>query len=160
MGMAESKAPISLPRCPICQSQAILLEITDKNGIAIEWAITCETDGHIIQIYKSIKAEAMEAWKKAFGKSEPKPKTEEEIFKALKFFQAIHGYALHPTLGKTKMSLRSWSKLIAEIGRCPCDSKRLSCPCSQVVDEVNSQGHCHCRLFWDDRCEEYKNWGK
>lgn len=31
---------------------------------------------------------------------------------------------------------------------CPCDVKRLSCPCEQAVEEVAEKGYCLCRLFW------------
>lgn len=33
---------------------------------------------------------------------------------------------------------------------CPCDPKRKSCPCSEVVEEVKIKGKCRCHLFWRD----------
>lgn len=33
---------------------------------------------------------------------------------------------------------------------CPCDPKRLSCPCSESIQEVENNGWCKCRLFWRD----------
>jgi ferredoxin-thioredoxin reductase catalytic subunit len=33
---------------------------------------------------------------------------------------------------------------------CPCDPKRLSCPCPESIHEVEKNGWCKCRLFWRD----------
>ncbi len=39
---------------------------------------------------------------------------------------------------------------------CPCKQKNqppvigvdVACPCQQLKDEIQKQGHCHCRLFF------------
>lgn len=43
-----------------------------------------------------------------------------------------------------------------QFGRCPCDPKRLECPCSNAIEDVQQKGHCLCNLFWKD-LDTYKN---
>ena len=33
---------------------------------------------------------------------------------------------------------------------CPCDPKRLNCPCPESIKEVKEKGWCKCRLYWRD----------
>lgn len=30
---------------------------------------------------------------------------------------------------------------------CPCKVDRVECPCKEVLNEINSNGFCECRLF-------------
>lgn len=64
----EKKAPVSLPRCPICKSQAILLETISNGDKVATVEIMCEGEDHCIQIIMDTEAEAIETWKKAFTK--------------------------------------------------------------------------------------------
>ena len=32
-------------------------------------------------------------------------------------------------------------------GKCPCDTSRGYCPCSEHEKEIKEMGHCHCNLF-------------
>ena len=33
---------------------------------------------------------------------------------------------------------------------CPCAPDRLSCPCTEAVQEITELGKCKCQLFWRD----------
>ena len=35
-------------------------------------------------------------------------------------------------------------------GHCPCDKKRLDCPCQESLEEIKTAGKCKCQLFWRD----------
>ena len=33
---------------------------------------------------------------------------------------------------------------------CPCDKRRLHCPCPESIADIEKRGHCLCKLFWRD----------
>lgn len=35
-------------------------------------------------------------------------------------------------------------------GNCPCRVDDFACPCEYHLEEIESQGHCHCNLFVKD----------
>ncbi len=55
-----------------------------------------------------------------------------------------HGFVITPN-GYTYF-VDSWCQLHC----CPCAPSRKSCPCPEAEEEVKTQGHCTCRLFWRD----------
>ena len=57
-------------------------------------------------------------------------------------FAQEHKFVIHP--GGFEYFLRNY----LEVGCCPCDTKRKSCPCDEAVEEVTTNGHCLCHLFW------------
>ncbi len=57
-------------------------------------------------------------------------------------FAHEHKFVIHPK------GFDYYLKSFLEAGRCPCDPKRMNCPCDEAVAEVTVNGHCLCRLFW------------
>ncbi len=39
---------------------------------------------------------------------------------------------------------------IMDCGSCPCRPERRSCPCPESHDEIKTDGHCTCGLFYKD----------
>ncbi len=60
-------------------------------------------------------------------------------------FADEHKLVINPAAGYTY-----YVKNYHESGRCPCDSKRLECPCPEAISDVEKNGCCKCRLFWRD----------
>jgi len=76
--------------------------------------------------------------------SKPKVTTKIRIAKEREYcaFAQEHKFVIHPK------GYDYYLKSFIEVGRCPCDPKRKSCPCDEAVEEVKTNGHCLCRLFW------------
>lgn len=60
----------------------------------------------------------------------------------LKEFARKNNLAIHP-----KRSFDKWGWLVTQLGRCPCDTKRLHCPCKEVLVEIVERGYCLCKFF-------------
>lgn len=60
-------------------------------------------------------------------------------------FARDHGLVIHPGKGYDY-----YVEGFLQFKRCPCDPKRLSCPCDEAIEDVKREGHCLCRLFWRD----------
>lgn len=56
-----------------------------------------------------------------------------------------HSLVIHPARGYDY-----YVEAVGRHGHCPCDARRLDCPCPQAAGEANEQGHCLCRLFFRD----------
>ena len=77
-----------------------------------------------------------------FLKSAKKQKySKKTVYRILAYARAS-GCIIHP------MGLGYYAQNYDMFGCCPCDSKRLMCPCQEAAQELHEQGHCLCRLFW------------
>lgn len=68
-----------------------------------------------------------------------------ELLETVRRFAEEHGLIVNPRTGP-----EYYVRHVVQHGRCPCDKTRLECPCPQALDDVESTGHCLCRLFWKD----------
>lgn len=59
-------------------------------------------------------------------------------------FARDHNFILHP------LGLTYYAESYMEFSCCVCDPTRKECPCTESIDEVNTVGHCKCRLYWRD----------
>lgn len=60
-------------------------------------------------------------------------------------FARDHNLIIHPGIGYDY-----YINGYFMFNHCPCDDKRLDCPCPESIDEVKEKGWCKCRLFWRD----------
>lgn len=77
----------------------------------------------------------------ARGSAVKKKVTREQVIKVIKF--ARDNKCLITPVGMS-YSLEGFAMFQA----CPCDTKRLTCPCEQSLEEIKRDGHCLCRLFF------------
>ena len=54
-----------------------------------------------------------------------------------------HKFLINPSKG-----YEIYVKNSIDLGRCPCDARRIYCPCPESLTEVPEKGYCLCRLFW------------
>lgn len=59
-------------------------------------------------------------------------------------FAKFHNFIITP------VGFQYYVDAFAEFNTCPCDRSRKDCPCSEAVQEVETQGKCLCQLFWKD----------
>jgi len=60
-------------------------------------------------------------------------------------FAQEHGFTINPAVGYDY-----YVDGYFMFNHCPCDPTRKECPCSQAREEVETNGHCLCHLFWKD----------
>lgn len=80
----------------------------------------------------------------------PDPKATQAMRRELCDFAQTHNLVIHPGKGYD-YSIESYFMF----NRCPCDPARKNCPCPESISEVETTGHCLCRLFWKSN-EEFK----
>ncbi len=88
----------------------------------------------------------------------------EEIRTWAEQYATEHGWVVNPDPKQLSAVLRGLARNRNRFGEayCPCrlrsgekeKDKVLICPCSFHQDEVTGQGHCHCRLFFQNEGEE------
>lgn len=86
---------------------------------------------------------------------------EDEIFAWAKEYAEEHGWSLNYIDKQLKAVIRGLARNYSRHGEryCPCrirsgdpDSDReIICPCIYHDEEIATQGHCHCNLFFDDK---------
>jgi ferredoxin-thioredoxin reductase catalytic subunit len=67
-------------------------------------------------------------------------------------FAERHKLLIHP--GR---DIKEWAELVIKEGSCPCVSSRKSCPCEQVLQDIEEEDCCRCRLFINDAYLELYN---
>lgn len=93
------------------------------------------------------KAKNLREARALIGKSEiptKKKKIPVDLEYSIIAFARDHNFTVHP-LGLTR-----YAESYMEFSYCPCDPARKECPCAESIDEVNTVGHCKCRLYWKD----------
>ena len=53
--------------------------------------------------------------------------------------------------------VREWAQLVIKEGGCPCVSSRKSCPCEYVLQDIEEEDCCRCRLFINESYLELYN---
>lgn len=91
---------------------------------------------------------------------EAQKKFEEEIFGWATAYAEEHGWSLNYDERQLKAVIRGLARNLVRNGEpyCPCrirsgdteTDREIICPCVYHGDEIDSQGHCHCNLFFDD----------
>lgn len=72
---------------------------------------------------------------------------EAEVIQAInKFLQEHPELHIHPS-----RTPESWAPLVIKAGGCPCVPGRPSCPCTDVMVDVEKKGYCRCQTFVDDK---------
>lgn len=87
------------------------------------------------------------------------PSTLEKIRKFAEKYSERTGYALNPDEEELELVLEGLANNRDKYGRqyCPCrpvtgdpeEDKPKICPCEWHEEEIERDGHCHCRLFFD-----------
>jgi hypothetical protein len=67
--------------------------------------------------------------------------TREQAIKLISFAQENH-LVINP------VGYEYYAMAFNEFHHCPCDKKRLSCPCDLALAEIEKDGHCTCQLYW------------
>lgn len=95
--------------------------------------------------------------KKGVGKEDgnirtpkPDPKATQTMRRELCDFAQAHNLVIHPGKGYD-YTIESFFMFNC----CPCEPSRKHCPCPESIVEVETLGHCRCRLFWKSN-EEFK----
>ena len=45
--------------------------------------------------------------------------------------------------------LKAHAAKYVELGHCPCDDRRPSCPCDEALDDIDTMGRCECGMLID-----------
>lgn len=69
-------------------------------------------------------------------------KLSESLIREVLEFASLNSFVINPE--GYQYTLNGY----AEFQHCPCDKKRPKCPCDKAAQEVETQGHCKCELFW------------
>ena len=82
----------------------------------------------------------------------------QENLNRLQRFAHSQNLILNPDQARVEKIVGKMSKNYEITGEyiCPCKQKNdpplpgqeILCPCSDIMDEISEDGHCHCRLFF------------
>lgn len=72
----------------------------------------------------------------------------------LKEIAKTKGWKLNPNFRVVQAILKSQNKFHEKEGEyyCPCKKEHVPeniCPCVNSQNEIDADGHCHCKLFWE-----------
>jgi ferredoxin-thioredoxin reductase catalytic chain len=92
---------------------------------------------------------------------EAQQRLEEEIYAWAKDYAEERGWSLNYIEKQLKAVVRGLARNTTRHGEryCPCrirtgdveTDKEIICPCIYHENELTTQGHCHCNLFFDDK---------
>jgi len=78
-------------------------------------------------------------------------------YERLSAYATAHGYTLNPDKARVEKVIGLMTNNFLEYGKyyCPCkqshplnSDKDTLCPCNELKQEIEKDGHCFCRLFY------------
>ncbi|MFC2008642.1 hypothetical protein ACFLUT_01110 [Chloroflexota bacterium] len=75
---------------------------------------------------------------------------EEALSKVQTVMEELTAYALQYNLVlPNEGCLNAHAAKYVELGHCPCDDRRPSCPCDEALDDIDTMGRCECGVLID-----------